>query len=506
MNRAGDECLECPEGAFCPGDNHAYSLENYWHQAENWTKFYECEEGNCEAQDIDLPADHPNCREGQTGPLCAVCEPGWSVQGKFCALCGNGTSWAESPKSFTNGLLTAAALAIVLLLLFIFQPLFPDAPAAIAAAVHGAAVRLRLAKPPPDEESSDSGSEAEDYDSADDGLGDDAVMEGEAPPDSGSPRRRRRSSTGSFSQHYPDGHGGALVAVKEEIGGGKKKRGRNSHAHGHHKHNHHAPPTSLFAKTLRDLKEPVKVILEQSQILTSFTKTMQIHWPSIFFKVIAILQLTNLDFVKIPKVACLFPNSNMFRSFMVDAFGLTAFISLLITAYVTGRLYLWARGLNDSELRRTWDSRCLGRVVMILSIAYTPVAEATLGVFSCQEIEGVWYLLDDVSLRCYTPEWYYYRRYAIGSLIVYVLGIPVTFFIIFRILGIPAAAAALIHQTRLRLLYEARARRRHRSHRQAGTLTGATPPPARPRSTAARTSYCRQSCRRWTCCPSRRSR
>ena len=50
MKRA--KCAPCPLGAYCPGNNLAYPVANYWHVPYNWTRFYECEQGLCEVRTI----------------------------------------------------------------------------------------------------------------------------------------------------------------------------------------------------------------------------------------------------------------------------------------------------------------------------------------------------------------------------------------------------------------------------------------------------------------------
>lgn len=137
---ADGNCAPCPEGAFCPADNNAYSLEGWcavppgrvvssfsctdktgfarfwfatpinrrrnqrpshhralrplclplrcgslrWRRAENWTRFYECEEGLCEKQRV---GEETNCREGHRGLLCSECIENWMLQGEVCKPC-----------------------------------------------------------------------------------------------------------------------------------------------------------------------------------------------------------------------------------------------------------------------------------------------------------------------------------------------------------------------------------------------------------------------------------
>jgi hypothetical protein len=61
---------------------------------------------------------------------------------------------------------------------------------------------------------------------------------------------------------------------------------------------------------------------------------------------------------------------------------------------------------------------------MVLFIAYPSVSVKILRLFRCREVEGTYYLVADMRLECFTPEWWGYGIYGIVMVAVYVVGLP----------------------------------------------------------------------------------
>ena len=62
--------------------------------------------------------DVSNCRIGHTGPVCAVCEPGYTYQGNFCKPCKPSSAY----KNWRTGTLVGFLLAIFLLFIGVSLP------------------------------------------------------------------------------------------------------------------------------------------------------------------------------------------------------------------------------------------------------------------------------------------------------------------------------------------------------------------------------------------------
>lgn len=59
---------------------------------------------------------------------------------------------------------------------------------------------------------------------------------------------------------------------------------------------------------LRAFSLPLRLIVDNVQIVTSFTKSMRIPWPTIYYSITSVLSIINLNFVRLPSAACTAPN------------------------------------------------------------------------------------------------------------------------------------------------------------------------------------------------------
>ena len=124
MNFQRAACAPCPEnGAYCPGNNYAYPLENYWHVPVNWTTFYECEQHLCLALVPTGDASRSNCREAHTGLLCTSCIDGATYQGQFCSMCAPGTAWSEWSRGKQAAFLIGFIIVVLLMVCILLLPL-----------------------------------------------------------------------------------------------------------------------------------------------------------------------------------------------------------------------------------------------------------------------------------------------------------------------------------------------------------------------------------------------
>ncbi len=67
---------------------------------------------------------------------------------------------------------------------------------------------------------------------------------------------------------------------------------------------------------------------------------------------------------------------------------------------------------------------------MLLFLAYPGVSLKVLRVFRCREVDGTHYLVADMRLQCFTGEWGGYAAYSLLVILVYVVGLPLTVFLI----------------------------------------------------------------------------
>jgi hypothetical protein len=70
--------------------------------------------------------------------------------------------------------------------------------------------------------------------------------------------------------------------------------------------------------------------------------------------------------------------------------------------------------------------RCFG----VLLLAYPGISQTLFMMFKCQYVDGVPYLLADMTLQCFTGRWLTFASYAAVMIAVYVVGLPLTVFLI----------------------------------------------------------------------------
>jgi len=160
-------CSPCPPGANCPGegDNRAYATAGNWRDyTVDAVVFYGCTAGYCldetplplvtyavhrlggDSSLVTTSADagstlcselhNPaacisplrasNCRQGHTGPLCALCIPGWTIQNNYCSPCSSSQAiinWGVGPQIVAAVL--GGGLVLAVICVFVWLPLLP---------------------------------------------------------------------------------------------------------------------------------------------------------------------------------------------------------------------------------------------------------------------------------------------------------------------------------------------------------------------------------------------
>jgi uncharacterized membrane protein YgcG len=82
-----------------------------------------------------------------------------------------------------------------------------------------------------------------------------------------------------------------------------------------------------------------------------------------------------------------------------------------------------------TQKRMNWN-QVLRMSFTVLVLAYPGVSLKILRMFRCREIEGRYWLVADMRLQCYTRRWGGYAVYAVLMMVVYVIGLPITIFMI----------------------------------------------------------------------------
>ena len=217
-------------------------------------------------------------------------------------------------------------------------------------------------------------------------------------------------------------------------------------------HHREAGTFALVLGLLSFFAEPLALVVESLQIVSSFKSTTRVPWPLTYRRYVGRLSIINFNFLHLPKSACATPETNLYGEF--DG------ITLSITAILLFIALAWALGLalNLLVLRRgpdvvaDYNRRTLAHALLVMQLAYAPLAETIIGVFSCRSIAGSHWLTKEAKLECYVPEHNKYRALGAFWATIYVAGIPAAFLAVLHYYRIPAAAAhlrqvALLRQT-----------------------------------------------------------
>jgi hypothetical protein len=146
------------------------AAEGHWRESATSSLFLRCREGNCVKELVagPLSAAQPNassarrrlaqqrsaapfaganCAAGNTGPLCAVCADGYTMQSGVCAPCDPADAWAAWPRRSRAGLLVGmVVVGLALLALLFFQPIVPALERGVQAALKRASAAAHCAK------------------------------------------------------------------------------------------------------------------------------------------------------------------------------------------------------------------------------------------------------------------------------------------------------------------------------------------------------------------------
>jgi hypothetical protein len=208
----------------------------------------------------------------------------------------------------------------------------------------------------------------------------------------------------------------------------------------------------------------IKLGVSMVQIIASANSAYDIPWPSAFRRFLSLLRVFLIDVVAITQASCAQPMS-YYASMMVVCVGLKIALALLLlgpwawskVAVLDCRL---TRAVREVQVRRTVEAaeaklagagRRRGSVVngmaaalssaragvasimwaevfkasfMLLFIAYPGVSLKVLRLFKCRRIEGVWWLVADMRLRCYDGRWAGFAIYGLTMAAVYIVGLP----------------------------------------------------------------------------------
>ena len=459
---AAPTCVSCPLGGLCTTGTVRADVD-YWRESLSSDTFYKCRVGRCLEERAASPfgvGRHlqqmpnnssnassltTNCVEGNTGPLCSLCIPGYAIQSGVCAPCPEGNAWEHWSAGAKAALLTCLLVfAVVFLAFAFFQPVVPMLRTIAAAAILRAQgcfsattqkcfrKTKSTAAPNIDPAHHDAQAAGEQTKSSLDV----AVLNAQA---------HQVTSIGAFGLGVllstATGDNGDDAAVEEDDD-----------------EQEHAFDIMESAERLLDrLLGYVKVLISFYQIVSTFIHSLDIPWPNVFKAIMSRVSLINLNLLQLPKAACLNPSVSFYQQFVgyvVSLLGAVLGVALLWCLGSWAIAPLTLRGLSRHEREdrlSAFHSVCLSRLLLLLYVCYPGVSVTIFSMFSCTSLDsGVSYLNADFQIHCYTLKHYGYIGGAIVCLLFYTVGIPLFFVQLLRHFRVPAMAALLERNAWLR--------------------------------------------------------
>ncbi|OQS07790.1 hypothetical protein THRCLA_00212, partial [Thraustotheca clavata] len=129
----------------------------------------------------------------------------------------------------------------------------------------------------------------------------------------------------------------------------------------------------------------------------------------------------------------------------------------LLDRTLRSNLRVWQARIKLRMNYNTYRAKCFYYLLWLLFTLYPMVSITILNIFNCQNIGGVNYLVEDRRLQCYTLEWSFYATLGFVGVGVWVVGVPMLFFLAVyrvRILNV----APRIHLLRLPRFRDLRAK------------------------------------------------
>jgi hypothetical protein len=144
-----------------------------------------------------------------------------------------------------------------------------------------------------------------------------------------------------------------------------------------------------------------------------------VAWPESFMKALDALSLLSLDFGVFAGIFCLVQ-----MDFYDGLLSLTFSLCMTVTAVFVVHKHIIARGADAREREEIMQTARF-YAGYILLFAFPVVSVDLVEAFACHEVEGVYYLRADYTVKCYTNRFYIMACYALTWIILYVVVFPI---------------------------------------------------------------------------------
>ena len=185
--------------------------------------------------------------------------------------------------------------------------------------------------------------------------------------------------------------------------------------------------------------------------MSTFIDTLDVPWPRTFATIMSRVNIVNVNFLSLPKTACLYPNTPFYRTFHGYTLGTVMGLAVIAASWLVGQRLLAPRTLRDApeaerahRLRR-FQTLCLSRALLLLYLVYPGVSGVVIAVFNCRDLpSGRSVLVADHRETCWTAKHWSFVGAGIFWVIVVPFGIPMSFLALLYYFRVPHLARAKV--------------------------------------------------------------
>jgi len=432
-------CEDCPTGADCDEAGLTWdrvkSASGYW-RSNGSLEFMRCVEPNhCVGGEL---ADQ--CMTARTGPLCALCEPGYEGSTyDMCVKCEN--------RQTSIGLVVLFCVLLVVVIGLLYYTALSDQFTSVQLEefTYTYSTRSSIA-------SRRSVLQGEEVSPEDTSISPEQQQPDSPRPPSSPPLgavyyknlansrtdvlQAQRDSENSPSASMPGAPSGGGAGYK--LDGGSLIKTRNKILTmtlddfmfdlGLQMQGREIVSSSKYARLSAVYN--LKIILGFLQIATTLRYLPSIFWPSMFRAFLSAFDFVNLALIPWNSVGCVVPIDYYIK--MVGMIIIPAGVIAVLSCLFLIPLYAFDRadfGDDDHSKLRRKKYRLLfyKAIIFTLFLIYPAVSRQVISFFNCETINGKSFLVADFHLECYTNRWYQYATAAGVGIVVYPVGIPLLF-------------------------------------------------------------------------------
>lgn len=185
---------------------------------------------------------------------------------------------------------------------------------------------------------------------------------------------------------------------------------------------------------LKSLKTKFKILLAFVQIISQLPTVLNVTFPLSFMTFILILSIFNINFIAYLHIGCIYHQNFYDELVQVTIAPFIMFFVVLIVLTIRLVIAYRINDINPSYDHQKYRRGTIFAALIISFVLFSPVSIVIFQSFACETFDdGNSYLIADYSINCDTPEHSFYIAYASIMVLIYPVGVPLTYLILLRL-------------------------------------------------------------------------